>query len=309
MSRRKNTTQDFIIKAIATFGELYDYSKVEYVDPTTKVEILCKEHGSFFQTTRMHLDNKTGCPKCTRKESIKADRIQEFIEKANNKHGYFYSYAEVNYVRSIEKVVINCPLHGKFEQMPKNHLEGKGCRKCAAQRISEFNYKDTKQFKFEAEIKHENLYNYENLEYTHSKQKVLVTCKKHGEFKIRPDLHLQGHGCPRCARLGFGGYSRSDYIKKANGRECIFYTIKCFNEQEEFYKIGITMNSIKSRYKDKKDMSYEYEVINEIKGSAEFIWNLEVGEKRRLKEFHYTPKIAFKGSKTECFTNYKYETK
>ena len=52
-------------------------------------------------------------------------------------------------------------------------------------------------------------------------------------------------------------------------------------------------------------MPYEYEIISEIKGSAGFIWDLEVGEKRKLKEFKYQPKIEFKGSKTECFTKYK----
>lgn len=45
-----------------------------------------------------------------------------------------------------------------------------------------------------------------------------------------------------------------------------------------------------------------YEVISEVLGNAEDIWDLELSEKRRLKEHNYQPLIKFAGSKTECFT-------
>lgn len=44
-------------------GNTYDYTKVIYTNSATKVEILCKEHGSFYQTPNHHLEGK-GCPKC-----------------------------------------------------------------------------------------------------------------------------------------------------------------------------------------------------------------------------------------------------
>lgn len=44
-------------------GDTYDYSKVQYANCRTKVEIVCKEHGSFLQTPNSHLRGD-GCPKC-----------------------------------------------------------------------------------------------------------------------------------------------------------------------------------------------------------------------------------------------------
>lgn len=52
-------------------------------------------------------------------------------------------------------------------------------------------------------------------------------------------------------------------------------------------------------------MPYNYEIISEIYGEAGFIWDMELAEKRKLKDFNYQPNIVFGGSKRECFTQYK----
>lgn len=44
-------------------------------------------------------------------------------------------------------------------------------------------------------------------------------------------------------------------------------------------------------------------------GEAGYIWDLELEQKRKLKEFNYQPNIKFAGSKTECFTQYKVDAK
>ena len=44
-------------------GDKYDYSLVEYKNPTTKVKIICPEHGVFEHTPNAHL-NGQGCPDC-----------------------------------------------------------------------------------------------------------------------------------------------------------------------------------------------------------------------------------------------------
>lgn len=61
MPKRK-TTKEFIEEAKMVHGNKYDYSKVVYVNNNTKVEIICPEHGSFFQRPNDHL-KKNGCPK------------------------------------------------------------------------------------------------------------------------------------------------------------------------------------------------------------------------------------------------------
>lgn len=44
------------------------------------------------------------------------------------------------------------------------------------------------------------------------------------------------------------------------------------------------------------------EVVLEIKGTGEEIWDLELEWKRRLKNYKYRPELFFRGSKTECFS-------
>lgn len=59
----KKSIDNFIRDAIAIHGKVYDYSKSNYVNTRTRVEILCPIHGSFFQTPVKHISG-TKCPKC-----------------------------------------------------------------------------------------------------------------------------------------------------------------------------------------------------------------------------------------------------
>lgn len=55
----ENCIQDF--KAI--HGNKYDYSSVKYLSSTSKVEIICNIHGSFYQEPGVHIKGH-GCPNC-----------------------------------------------------------------------------------------------------------------------------------------------------------------------------------------------------------------------------------------------------
>lgn len=46
---KRLTVDEFIEKSKMIHGNRYDYSKVVYVNTYTKVEIVCKQHGSFLQ--------------------------------------------------------------------------------------------------------------------------------------------------------------------------------------------------------------------------------------------------------------------
>lgn len=55
---------DFINDANIIHESKYDYSRVKYINVSTKVEIICPLHGLFQQTPNSHLSNKRGCPVC-----------------------------------------------------------------------------------------------------------------------------------------------------------------------------------------------------------------------------------------------------
>lgn len=125
---RKLTTAEFIARAIAVHGDRYDYSKTIYVNNSTKVCIICPEHGEFWQLPGNHL--KYNCQKCAGNYlKSKAD----FVTKANKKHGFGrYDYSKVEYINAHTKVCITCPEHGEFWQTPDKHTnEGTACPKCS----------------------------------------------------------------------------------------------------------------------------------------------------------------------------------
>ena len=64
---QRSSKEEFIEKAKKIHGDMYDYSKVEYVNCSTEVCIICPKHGKFFQRPDHHLTSKCGCPKCQSK--------------------------------------------------------------------------------------------------------------------------------------------------------------------------------------------------------------------------------------------------
>ena len=124
----------FIEKAIRRHGEKYNYSNVEYKNINTKVEIICKVHGSFMQRPADHLSNG-GCRFCGSEASVNSKRLtkEDFIEKSVIVHGVgVYNYDAVEYVNNSNHVKIFCNTHKLFfMQRPQGHMAGRGCPYCA----------------------------------------------------------------------------------------------------------------------------------------------------------------------------------
>ena len=121
--------ESFIKKAREIHGDKYDYSKVEYKNAHTKVEIICliDNHGVFKQPPTDHLYQKSGCPKCGGRL---INNTQEFIEASVLIHSEKYDYSKSVFKDAKSKVIIGCPFHGEFKQAAYHHSHGIGCPKC-----------------------------------------------------------------------------------------------------------------------------------------------------------------------------------
>ena len=214
----KKTTNNFIKKAKEIHGDRYDYSKVEYVNNSTKVCIVCPEHGEFWQTPIEHLKG-CGCNKCAivKKQEKFSSNNQEFIKKAIEIHGDKYDYSKVEYKNNHTKVCIVCPEHGEFWQTPNAHLSHNSCPKCKGLKISISKTKNTDYFIKEAKKVHGDKYIYSKVKYISAKTPVIIICPKHGEFIQTPDKHLYGNGCPKCANQQSNGENEIvDFLKNIN---------------------------------------------------------------------------------------------
>lgn len=125
---RKKTQEVFLAEVKAIWGDKLDFSKAVYVNNHTSVEVKCNECGEIFTPKPDNLLHHHGCPVCGGNKKMTRDM---FINRACQIHSNHYDYSKVIWIDRMTEVVITCPTHGDFTQIPKNHLQGKGCMECA----------------------------------------------------------------------------------------------------------------------------------------------------------------------------------
>ena len=95
-------TQDIFIERVNKFNNNLDFSKFIYINNSTKGEVICPNHGSFF-TTPSVLMNGSGCRKCKMKanglKNIELAR-KKYFNKCIEMHGEKYDYSCSVYNRS-----------------------------------------------------------------------------------------------------------------------------------------------------------------------------------------------------------------
>lgn len=304
-NKTRKTLEKFIEQANKVHNFKYDYTNSVYLGDKEKIEIKCPLHNIFTQLPTNHLKGH-GCIKCSGEEaSIKYTlSLEEVISKFKQVHGNKYNYDKFIYTSSKVKSTIVCYEHGNFEIEASSHLQGHGCMQCGINKRTKNITKTLEEFKLKAISIHSYKYDYSLVEYINAIKKVKIicnTCKT--TFLQSPDKHTnQKYGCRNCGNAN--NYHKETWIKRANGKKGTFYIIRCFNDIEEFFKFGITFNSVQKRYIHKSFMPYNYEIIREVKSkNLSYIWNLEKRFKRFKRKNHYKPLIHFAGDKQECFKN------
>jgi len=217
--KKKMSLNDFIIKAMKIHSDIYDYSLSVYVNSYTKLIVLCPLHGEFKQTPSNHL-NGQGCPLCG--NAIVSHKLiykkEVFITKSDKIHCGKYDYSLVNYTGIFKKIEIICPIHGKFEQIAHNHLQGRGCQQCKKEAIKKARSLGYDMFIKKVRLIHKDKYRYSNKTYLDTRHKIEIICPKHGPFYQTPDKHMQGQGCTQC-KIEEGSYKIKDtkesFINKA----------------------------------------------------------------------------------------------
>lgn len=197
----KLTIEEFISRARKIHGNKYNYSKVKYINRTTKVCIICPKHGEFYQTPNGHF--LYGCQQCffdrNRINKIaKKKTSKEFVDNAIGIHGDKYDYSKTEYINAKTKVCITCPEHGDFWQLPYIHTKGIGCPTCGYEKASKSKTKTTEDFIKKAKSIHGDRYDYSLVDYKSFFSKVQIICPIHGIFFQTPGRHLSGCGCPVC---------------------------------------------------------------------------------------------------------------
>ena len=226
------TTEEYKEKAIMVFGNRYDYSCTKYESQKKKIKIRCPKHDYIFELLpQSHLNGK-GCPICEQEELAEYERrkatalqerkefrerqklkreryrqllsgkksttpygVDEFLRIAKLIHedDFDYSLVKEQYINLNTDVTLICnKKHHVFPQKPIKHLRGQGCPYCIGR------MRTTESFIEEAKEVHGNRYDYSKVKYVDYAKDVIITCPKHGDFKMRPIKHLRGEGCHEC---------------------------------------------------------------------------------------------------------------
>lgn len=215
--------EKFIEKAkLSHASKNYDYSESVFNNAKGEIKIICPIHGAFFQIAHNHI-NGNGCQACS---NVKRYTTKEFVEKSKTIHSdKNYDYSLSIYTNQKTKITIICPIHGTFEQMPKEHLAGKICKQCSIDNrkttVGEF---IRKSIIIHKDINGNDKYDYSNVVYVNMYTKVDIICEKHGLFKQTPTKHLCGQGCP-CCKNSKGEDKINSFLKE---NKILFETQKTF---------------------------------------------------------------------------------
>ena len=135
ISETKRYSQEDVIKMFKEIhGDEYIYDNVIYNGIDEDVEIICRKHGSFWQTPYNHIHKKCGCSKCRYEKLSEKFRlsIETLLKYFKEKHGdkYTYPHLEEEFENNRSEITIVCKEHGEFKQKVLKHLLGHGCQIC-----------------------------------------------------------------------------------------------------------------------------------------------------------------------------------
>ncbi len=83
--------------------------------------------------------------------------------------------------------------------------------------MKHFNQLSTEAYIKKCKKKYDYGYDYSKVEYTGCFGEIIITCNKHGDFRLKASNHLnKGTQCPKCRVIGCPKTSFDDFVNKAN---------------------------------------------------------------------------------------------
>jgi Zn finger protein HypA/HybF involved in hydrogenase expression len=216
---KRLSQSDFIDACIKKHGNLYDYSLVNYINISKKIQIICKKHGIFNQISKNHKDGQ-GCPKCSGRNITKEDFINECEKKHKNKFLYFI---DSDFVKSDNYIkIFNKENKLYYTQLSDHHRNGINPTKIESQSLIS-----------KLKIIHNNKYEYIiEKEFYYSTDIIKIIDNLTGDISnYRIDRHLKGMS-PNRITISFFKLKGSEIHKNKYD-----YSLVNFNKSTDKVKI------------------------------------------------------------------------
>jgi hypothetical protein len=130
-------------------------------------------------------------------------RALHFLERANKKFNYKYTYDIASYICAKTPIEISCPIHGSDKIRPDTHIQSEtGCSDCQSALTLQRRQKITLiSFLSDCKKKHGDKYGYDKINFITRRDKITVKCPVHEYVEINGYAHIDGRGCPKCVDL------------------------------------------------------------------------------------------------------------
>lgn len=286
-------------KELSNISPMIQILSTDYKNTDQKIKCKCLLDGYIWYSTWSRLKRGHGCAKCDGSARLTLEEVKNKLIEINAN----IKIISDNYVNSKTHLECECTVDGhRWNSSWDNLSQGKGCPRCSNVYVPTIE-----------EVKEKMHYINKNIiiqsnKYTNNRTKLSVLCLLCNHNWSVCWSHLsQRRGCPECARLNNSGVYNITIadrnINEFKNKNATVYLVMLHNNDETFYKIGITVESTETRF-SKGDIKYSYKCIGNINTNLYDAIYLENKLHELNKEFSYTPKIKF-GGYTECFSEIK----
>ena len=178
------------------------------------------------------------------------------------------------------KITFICDYHGQYEKNIEKAMYGNTkCPKCSLLERSQKAIKSNELFLKECAKIHNNKYDYSLTIYTKSKEDIIVNCNKHGDFKQKAEMHLQGQGCPKCGNPTSRKEAEINNYIKSLGIETIENDRNILNGREldiviPSLKIAIEYNGLRWHSEKYREKDFHFKKTNDCEKKGYFLLHI-----------------------------------
>jgi uncharacterized protein YfkK (UPF0435 family) len=273
----------------------------EYVNTKSKLKCKCLIDENEWEVSWNKLSCGIGCPVCSNKNRIEKLKLtMKEVEARLKEINPNVKIISNTYESAHKKLKCKCLIDNNEFLMSWHSLsQGQGCPVCGG--TIKLTIEEVKEKIKQINPKMEVLSD----EYINAKTKLKCRCLTHDTIVYTTWTSLKnGYGCEQCRTdklegkyiPGIAERNKNNWLKE----EAEIYIIECWNGEEKFYKIGITEQGVKKRFRGSEKMLYVYKILKIIKTNKYDATYLEKELHKEHEDFKYTPKIKFGGYK-ECF--------
>lgn len=117
----KITQEQYITQCKNVHKDYYLYNNSLYNKMSDKIEIICPEHGIFYQKAQHHILGR-GCSDCSRNKKITKERL---VRESISIYGNIFDYTKSFFEKRTDVIEINHIIFGNFSQRLDTHIIGK----------------------------------------------------------------------------------------------------------------------------------------------------------------------------------------